>query len=261
MSLQCKLCPVECGADRTTENGACGAGNTMRVAKYGLHPYEEPCISCKNGSGTVFFSGCALRCVFCQNFELSRARVGQEVTPERLAAIFRELEEMGAENINLVTASHYVPQLIKTFAIYRPKIPVVYNTHSYEKLEALRALDKYIDVYLPDMKYFSPKISARYTGKADYFEYAGEAVKFMASRAPQFEGGKMVHRAPPRSAAVHQRQHPNHTVVRRPALPRLLFADGAVHAVRRNRKISRTFAPYHPARIQKGARFSARFGR
>ena len=192
MNRQCKLCPVECGADRTTENGSCGASNTMRVAKYGLHPYEEPCISCKNGSGTVFFSGCALRCVFCQNFELSRARVGQEVTPERLAGIFRELEEMGAENINLVTASHYVPQLLKTFAIYRPKIPVVYNTHSYEKLEALRALDKYIDVYLPDMKYLSPKISARYTGKADYFEYAGEAVKFMASRAPQFEGDKMV---------------------------------------------------------------------
>ena len=192
MDRQCKLCPAECGADRTTECGACGAGDTMRVAKYGLHPYEEPCISCKNGSGTVFFSGCALRCVFCQNFELSRARVGQEVTPERLAAIFRELEEMGAENINLVTASHYVPQLIKTFAIYRPKIPVVYNTHSYEKLEALRALDRYIDVYLPDMKYFSPKISARYTGKADYFEYASEAVKFMASRAPQFDGDKMV---------------------------------------------------------------------
>ena len=192
MNRQCKLCPVECGADRTTECGTCGAGDTMRVAKYGLHPYEEPCISCKNGSGTVFFSGCALRCVFCQNFELSRARVGQEVTPERLAAIFRELEEMGAENINLVTASHYVPQLLQTFAIYRPKIPVVYNTHSYEKLSALRALDKYIDVYLPDIKYFSPKISARYTGKADYFEYAGEAVKFMANRAPQFEGEKMV---------------------------------------------------------------------
>lgn len=192
MNRQCKLCPVECGADRTTECGTCGAGDTMRVAKYGLHPYEEPCISCKNGSGTVFFSGCALRCVFCQNFELSRARVGQEVTPERLAAIFRELEEMGAENINLVTASHYVPQLIKTFAIYRPKIPVVYNTHSYEKLEALRALDRYIDVYLPDMKYFLPKISARYTGKADYFEYASEAVKFMASRAPRFDGDKMV---------------------------------------------------------------------
>ena len=192
MANSCKLCPAECGADRTTERGACGANDTMRVAKYGLHPYEEPCISCKNGSGTVFFSGCALRCVFCQNFELSRARVGQEVTPERLAAVFRELEEMGAENINLVTASHYVPQLLQTFAIYRPKLPVVYNTHSYEKLEALRALDRYIDVYLPDMKYYSPKISARYTGKADYFEYASEAVKFMASRAPQFEGEKMV---------------------------------------------------------------------
>ena len=189
--MQCTLCPLSCGADRAVRAGACGVKG-LTVAKYYLHPFEEPPVSCRNGSGTVFFGGCSLRCVFCQNFELSRARVGQEVTPERLAAIFRELEEMGAENINLVTASHYVPQLIKTFAIYRPKIPVVYNTHSYEKLEALRALDRYIDVYLPDMKYFSPKISARYTGKADYFEYAGEAVKFMASRAPQFEGDKMV---------------------------------------------------------------------
>ena len=188
----CKLCPAECGADRSTEYGACGADNTMRVAKYGLHPYEEPCISCKNGSGTVFFGGCALRCVFCQNFELSRARAGEKTSPEQLARIFRELEEMGAENINLVTASHYIPQLLRTFKIYRPKIPVVYNTHSYEKLPALRALDPYIDVYLPDMKYFSPKISARYTGKADYFAYASEAVKFMAKRAPQFEGEKMV---------------------------------------------------------------------
>lgn len=192
MAEQCRLCPAECGADRTKECGACGANDTLRVAKYGLHPYEEPCISCKNGSGTVFFSGCALRCVFCQNFELSRARAGREITPRQLADIFRELETMGAENINLVTAAHYVPQLLRAFELYRPKIPVVYNTHSYEKLAALRAIDKYVDVYLPDMKYFSPKISARYTGKADYFAYASEAVKFMANRTPQFDGEKMV---------------------------------------------------------------------
>ncbi len=192
MAQECRLCPLECGADRQSAEGACGAKSALLVAKYGLHPYEEPCISFKNGSGTVFFSGCALRCAFCQNFELSRAKRGKEVTPEALADIFRELEERGAENINLVTASHFVPQLLQTFALYRPKIPVVYNTHSYEKLEALRALDKYIDVYLPDLKFVSPKIAERYTGKADYFEYASRAVAFMAGRAAEFEGGKMV---------------------------------------------------------------------
>ena len=192
MGSECKLCPVSCGADRTTQAGACGAAERVRVAKYGLHPYEEPCISYKNGSGTVFFSGCALRCVFCQNHEISRAAVGEECDDERLIGIFRELEERGAENINLVTASHFAPQLLRVFAKYRPRIPVVYNTHSYERVEVLQALDKYIDVYLPDLKYFSPKVSLRYTGKANYFEYASRAVEFMARREAEFDGEKMV---------------------------------------------------------------------
>lgn len=190
--MQCKLCPANCGQDRKNAPGACGERAAMRVAKYGLHPYEEPCISCKNGSGTVFFSGCALKCVFCQNFELSRSRTGKEVTPRELAHIFAELEEMGAENINLVTAAHFTPQLIATFALHRPKIPVVYNTHAYEKMEAVRALDQYVDVWLPDLKYYSPRVSERYTGRADYFEYASRAVAFMAQRKPVFEGGKMM---------------------------------------------------------------------
>ena len=192
METKCKLCPAECGADRSHECGACGADSTVRVAKYGLHPFEEPCISGKKGSGTVFFSGCALRCVFCQNHEISRANTGEPCDTDSLVRIFRELEDMGAENINLVTASHYVPQLLQAFKEYRPKIPVVYNTHSYEKIEVLQALDKYIDVYLPDMKYYSPKISARYTGKANYFEYASRAVAFMARRECEFDGEKMM---------------------------------------------------------------------
>lgn len=192
METKCKLCPAECGADRSHECGACGADNTVRVAKYGLHPFEEPCISGKKGSGTVFFSGCALRCVFCQNHEISRANTGEPCDTKALVRIFRELEDMGAENINLVTASHYVPQLLQAFKEYRPKIPVVYNTHSYEKIEVLQALDKYIDIYLPDMKYYSPKISARYTGKANYFEYASRAVEFMARRECEFDGEKMM---------------------------------------------------------------------
>lgn len=192
MARHCTLCPLACGADRTTRRGACGGGTLARVAKYGLHPFEEPCISCKNGSGTVFFGGCSLGCAFCQNYAVSHGQAGKEVSARELSRIFAELEEMGAENINLVTASHYVPQLLEAFNLYRPKVPVVYNTHSYEKLPALRALDTFVDVWLPDLKFFDPKISARYTGKADYFAYASAAVAFMAKRAPQFEGEKMV---------------------------------------------------------------------
>lgn len=191
MSKNCALCPVSCGQDRTKRAGYCGADNKISIAKYGLHPYEEPCISYKNGSGTVFFSGCSLRCAFCQNYEISRARVGEEADEKRLAAIFAELEEAGAENINLVTGAHYVPQIAAAFEIYRPKIPVVYNTHAYEKLDALALIDRYIDVYLPDLKYFSPKISARYTGRSDYFEYASAAVAFMAKRKADIREGKM----------------------------------------------------------------------
>ena len=189
---KCYLCPAACGADRETQTGECGETARMRVAKYGLHPYEEPCISAKNGSGTIFFSGCVLRCVFCQNYELSRSETGKEITPKELAAVFAELEEMGAENVNLVTASHFTPQLLQTFALYRPKIPVVYNTHSYETTEALRALDPYIDVWLPDLKYYSPKISLRYTERSDYFEKASRAVRFMSARKAEFDGDKMV---------------------------------------------------------------------
>lgn len=188
---KCGLCPLRCGADRKKEAGACGAGEKILLVKYGLHPYEEPCISCKNGSGTVFFGGCALRCVFCQNYGLSRARAGEEVSAKRLADVFRELEGMGAENINLVTAAHFVPQLLEAFRLYRPKIPVVYNTHAYETPAALKALDRYVDVWLPDLKFYSPLLSARYTGKADYFAVAYPAVAFMAQRTPDVRDGKM----------------------------------------------------------------------
>lgn len=187
----CRLCPLRCGADRKLQAGACGAGADILLVKYGLHPYEEPCLSCKNGSGTVFFGGCALRCVFCQNYALSRAKTGKRVSARQLADVFRELEERGAENINLVTAAHFVPHLLEAFRLYRPKIPVVYNTHAYETQAALRALDPYIDVWLPDLKFCSPKLSARYTGREDYFAVAYPAVAFMARRRPDIQGGKM----------------------------------------------------------------------
>ncbi len=188
----CALCPVECGADRTKGVGACGVSG-LKIAKYYLHPFEEPCISFKKGSGTVFFCGCNLRCAFCQNYEVSRSQRGKEITPAQLAEIFQELEKGGAENISLVTPSHLTPYLVEAFEIYRPKIPVVYNTGSYEKVDTLRQIDPYIDIYLPDMKFYSPTLSKRYLGKADYFDYASEAIAFMAKKPLMLtDEGKML---------------------------------------------------------------------
>ena len=177
----CKLCPLECGVNRLEGIGACGADG-LRIAKYYLHPFEEPCISFKKGSGTIFFSGCNLRCAFCQNYEVSRAKRGKIVTPKELSDIFKELEDMGAENISLVTPSHLIPYLVQAFSLYKPKIPVVYNTGSYEKTESLKRIDEYVDIYLPDMKFYSPALSKRYLGKEDYFDVASEAIEFMTQK-------------------------------------------------------------------------------
>lgn len=181
MESKCFLCPVGCGVGRDERAGYCGETNRVRIAKYYLHKFEEPVINGKNGSGTVFFCGCSLKCVFCQNYALSRSETGKEVTPKELAEIFKELENTGATNINLVTPTHFAPQIAEAFAIYRPAIPVVYNTHSYEPVKTLEILRKYVDIYLPDLKFYSPDISERYTGKRNYFSVASEAVKYMAS--------------------------------------------------------------------------------
>ena len=155
----CKLCPTQCGANRLSGVGACGVSG-LRIAKYYLHPFEEPCISFKNGSGTIFFSGCNLRCKFCQNYEVSRAKRGKEITPLQLADIFKELEDMGAENISLVTPTHFNAYLVAAFELYRPKIPVVYNTGGYEKIDALKRIDPFIDIYLPDIKFYSSALKS-----------------------------------------------------------------------------------------------------
>ncbi len=188
---KCTLCPLSCGADRTVTNGACGVQG-LTVAKYYLHPFEEPPISYKNGSGTIFFGGCHLRCVFCQNYEVSRAKRGKEISPKELTNIFRALEDMGADNINLVTPDHVSHLIGEALALYKPTVPVVYNTSGYCKVEALRAIDKYIDVYLPDVKFYSPDLSKRYTGRADYFEYAKAALAFMAEKSIVWQDGKLV---------------------------------------------------------------------
>ncbi len=182
--MNCTLCPNQCNIDKNTTIGACGTNGKIRVAKYYLHQSEEPVISGKNGSGTIFFCGCSLQCVFCQNYELSRNIRGKEISVNELAQIFKKLENDGAHNINLVTPTHYTDKIIEAFEIYRPKIPIVYNTHGYENLSMLKVLNNYVDVYLPDMKYFSPALSKRYTGKENYFEKASKAIEFMISSKP-----------------------------------------------------------------------------
>lgn len=182
--MKCNLCPNACSVDKNINKGACGTDNKIRIAKFYLHPYEEPVISGKNGSGTIFFCGCSLKCVFCQNFELSRNERGKEISISDLVEIFKKLEDEGAHNINLVNPTHYSDQILKALKIYRPKIPIVYNTHGYEKIEIINAMNEFVDVYLPDLKYFSPTISKRYTGKLDYFEHASKAIEFMIESKP-----------------------------------------------------------------------------
>ncbi len=181
-----------CGAARDKTTGKCGVTNEIKIAKYYLHRYEEPIISGKNGAGTVFFCGCSLQCAFCQNYEVSRNERGKTVTVKELAEIFKRLEEDGAATIDLVTPTQYSLQIAKALDIYKPKIPVVYNTHGYERTEVLEIIDKYVDIYLPDLKYFSPSRAKRYCGKENYFDVAFKAVEFMIKHKKAIEeNGKL----------------------------------------------------------------------
>ena len=184
-------CPVACGADRETINGYCGV-KEIRIAKYYLHPFEEPPISFEKGSGCIFFCGCSLKCVFCQNFELSRNMRGKNITARELADIFKSLEDTGAENINLVNPTHYLSDIEEAISIYRPQIPIVYNTHGYERIENLKRADKFVDIFLPDLKFIDPALSKRYTGREDYAKFALPAIEFMAQKPLKMQGGKML---------------------------------------------------------------------
>lgn len=181
----CNLCPRKCGAKRSTESGYCGESVAVRAARAALHFWEEPCISGKNGSGAVFFCGCPLHCVYCQNNEISRGGAGKVISVERLAEIFLELQARGAHNINLVTPSHYLLPIRRAVDLARPalRVPVVYNCGGYERLEAIRALKGYVDIFLPDFKYCSAELSSRYSGARDYFEVASAAVREMVGQA------------------------------------------------------------------------------
>ena len=189
----CHACPRKCGVDRSKKHGFCGAGESFVVARAAKHFWEEPPISGTNGSGAVFFSGCNLRCVFCQNFEVSRAKCGKEITDKRLTEIFDSLISEGAHNLNLVTATQYSERLSEILRDYHSPVPVVYNCGGYESLETLRRLEGLIDIYLPDLKFFDPERSLRYCGAADYFETASAAILEMRRQQPEdiFEDGLM----------------------------------------------------------------------
>ena len=175
----CTLCPRQCGVDRSVKTGFCGMGERLRVARAALHFWEEPCISGTRGSGTVFFSGCTLRCAYCQNYSISHEGQGQDISVQRLADIFRELEDQGAHNINLVTGTPFVPAILDALELYHPNIPLVWNTGGYETVETLKRLKGAVDIYLPDLKHVSPRLAKLFAGAPDYFEAASEAIQEM----------------------------------------------------------------------------------
>ena len=179
----CALCPRNCLVNRTIgEKGFCGQTAEITAARAALHFWEEPCISGTCGSGAVFFSGCNLQCIFCQNHNIALGKSGRIISPERLSEIFLELQDKGAANINLVTGSHFIPQIAFSLEMARTKglsLPIVYNTGSYEKTSSLKLLEGLVDIYLPDLKYFSHELSLKYSHAEDYFEVASSAIAEM----------------------------------------------------------------------------------
>ncbi len=172
----CSICPRHCNIDREKTPGYCQSKDSFKVARAALHFWEEPCISGKNGSGAVFFSGCNLRCVFCQNYEISRENKGVEISDSRLTEIFEDLISQGAENINLVNPTHYSHRIAEVLRKWKSPVPIVYNTSGYEETETLKELDGLIDIYLPDLKYIRPDKALRYSKAEDYFEKASKAI-------------------------------------------------------------------------------------
>lgn len=187
--ISCEICPRTCKINRKNgQQGICGVTSQLKVARAALHFWEESCISGTKGSGTVFFSGCALHCVFCQNEEISRGHSGKVISKERLSEIFLELQEKGANNINLVTPGQFVPHIVWSVEHARKQgldIPIVYNTSSYEKVDTLKHLEGIVDVYLPDFKYYSSELAARYSRAADYPEVAKAAIAEMVRQQPK----------------------------------------------------------------------------
>ncbi len=177
--MNCYLCPNNCGIDRKNKLGACHVGDDMLVCRIAPHHYEEPCISGNNGSGTVFFSGCSMDCSFCQNHEISKGAVGKKYTPRELADELKKLVDTGVHNINFVTPTHYSDKIIQTLDIYRPPVPIVYNTSGYERVEIIKKMHDYVDIYLTDVKYSDNAKAKRYSARSNYVDYCISATDEM----------------------------------------------------------------------------------
>lgn len=179
--MSCRLCPRKCGVNRSVRTGYCGQSDKIRIARVGLHMWEEPCISGERGSGTVFFSGCTLGCCFCQNYEISHLGKGYSVTEKELSDAFLRLRDDGAHNINLVSPTPFIPSVIRALDAVKHKlgIPVAVNCGGYELCETVEMMNGYADIWLPDLKYFSPEASKKYSGAADYFDVAIKAIEAM----------------------------------------------------------------------------------
>lgn len=196
---KCSICPLKCGVNRNISYGRCGAGKNVKIALASLHYFEEPCISGKKGSGTVFFSNCNLKCVYCQNYKISDRGYGKEITVSHLTDIFLSQQSKGANNINLVTPTMYVPQII--LAIKKAKerglyIPIVYNSSGYESIDTIKSLKGYIDVYLPDFKYYFSDIAKKYSNVDNYFEVVSNAICEMYKQVgnPVFDDNGIIKR-------------------------------------------------------------------
>ncbi len=195
---KCEICPFRCKVNRLSgQVGRCGCGDKIRVAKYQLHYFEEPCISGKSGSGTVFFSNCNFKCIFCQNYKISQEGKGNEVTIEELANIFLKLQQEGANNINLVTPTMYAYQIIEAIKLARNNglnLPIIYNSNGYENVETLRDLRGYVDVYLPDLKYYADELAIKYSKAPNYFKIATKAILEMINQVggPEFDENGMI---------------------------------------------------------------------
>lgn len=182
MLEKCTICPHKCGTDRTKNIGRCKSNNKIKIALYSTHNFEEPCISGKKGSGTIFFSNCNMNCIYCQNYKISQLGKGKEITIQELAKIMIKQQENGVENINLVTPTSYaihIKEAIKIAKSQGLKLPIVYNTNGYENVETLKLLEGYIDIYLPDLKYYYEELGKKYSKVNDYFEVATKAIKEM----------------------------------------------------------------------------------
>ena len=193
----CELCPRRCRVDRAKTLGFCGAGEKLRVALVSLHKWEEPCLVGKNGAGTIFFSHCNLKCVYCQNFSISHEGFGKEISIERLAEIFIEQQSRGAANIELVTPTHYIDKICAAIDLAKARgltLPIVWNSNAYENLETLELLRGRVDIFLPDLKYFDDEPAKTFSNAPNYFAIASAAIKkmFELVGSPKFDGDKMI---------------------------------------------------------------------